>query len=262
MTNMFRAEVLKLRRRRVAVSALLAALAFAALSATVVFLSAPGPGERGASRGATTAELSQAGGATEAFSTGASFIGILVLVLFIANVAGEFSQGTFRTLLMRQPRRVGLLAGKMAALLVFAAAVLVLAEILTVAASALLAPSQDVATSSWFGLDGIGEAAGDYGRALLGVIAWATFGTALAVFVRSIPVALGIGIVWSGPLEHLTQDAWDASSQWFPGLLLEALAAGGTDAASVGRALLLVGVYVAVAAGATALVFARRDMTA
>jgi ABC-type transport system involved in multi-copper enzyme maturation permease subunit len=262
MINTFKAELLKLRRRRVAVAVAGSALAFAALSAIVVFLSAAGPGERSAARGATVAELSQAGGATEAFSIGASFIGILVLVLFIANFAGEFSQGTFRTLLMRQPRRVGLLAGKMAALLVFAAGVLALTELLTVAASALLAPSQDVATSSWFGADGLGHAAGDYGRALLGVAAWGSLGMALAVFVRSIPVALGIGIVWSGPLEHLTQDAWSASTQWFPGLLLEALAAGGTADVSVGRALALVGVYVALAAGAAALVFARRDVTA
>jgi ABC-type transport system involved in multi-copper enzyme maturation permease subunit len=262
MINTFKAELLKLRRRRVAVAVALSALAFAALSATVVFLSAAAPGQRVSARGATVTGLSQAGGATEAFSIGASFIGILVLVLFIANVAGEFSQGTFRTLLMRQPRRVGLLAGKMAALLVFAAGVLALTELLTVAASALLAPSQDVATSSWFGADGLGQAAGDYGLALLGVVAWGSLGMALAVFVRSIPVALGIGIVWSGPLEHLTQDAWSASTQWFPGLLLEALAAGGTTDVSVGRALGLVGVYVALAAGAAALVFARRDVTA
>ncbi len=262
MISMFGAEMLKLRRRRVAVAVLASALAFAALSSLVVFLSAAGPGERPAARGATVADLSQAGGATEAFSIGASFIGILVFVLFIANIAGEFSQGTFRTLLMRHPRRVALLAGKMAALLVFAAGVLALAELLTVAASAVLAPMQDVSTASWLSLDGLGQAAGDYGRALLGLTAWASLGMALALFVRSIPVALAIGIVWSGPLEHLTQDAWTAATQWFPGLLLEALAAGGTADVSVGRALLLVGIYVAVAVGAAGLVFARRDVTA
>jgi ABC-2 type transport system permease protein len=262
MINMFKAELLKLRRRRVFVAVTASALAFAVLSTVVVFLSAAGPGERPSGRAPTIAELSQAGGATEAFAVGASFIGILVFVLFIANVAGEFSQGTLRTLLLRQPRRVSLLAGKMAALLVFGAVVLGLTELLTVGASAVLAPSQDVGTSSWLSLDGLGQAAGDYGRAMLGVTAWASLGMALAVFVRSIPVALGIGIVWSGPLEHLLQDAWTGAPQWFPGLLLEALAAGGTADVSVGRALLLVGIYVVLAAGAAALVFSRRDVTA
>lgn len=185
-----------------------------------------------------------------------------MLVLFIANVAGELTQGTFRTLLMRQPRRIGLLAGKMAALLAFVAVVLLLAEVLTVAASAIIAPSQDVATGSWFGLDGLGAAATDYVTALAGVAAWASLGMALAIFVRSIPVALAIGIVWSGPFEHLLQDAWTAAGRWFPGLLLETLAAGGTDEVSLGRALTLVAIYVAAAVTAAALVFARRDVTA
>jgi ABC-2 type transport system permease protein len=262
MTRMFKAELLKLRRRRVVVAAIASAVAFAALATILVFLSATEPGAPGTARGVTVASLAQSGGATEAFATGASFVGILVLVLFIANVAGELTQGTFRTLLMRQPRRIGLLAGKMAALLAFVAVVLLLAEILTVAASAIIAPSQDVSTSSWFGLDGLGAAAGDYATALAGVAAWASLGMALAIFVRSIPVALAIGIVWSGPFEHLLQDAWTAAAQWFPGLLLESLAAGGTDEVSLGRALTLVAIYVAVAVTAAAAVFARRDITA
>jgi ABC-2 type transport system permease protein len=185
-----------------------------------------------------------------------------VLVLFIANVAGEFSQGTFRTLLMRQPRRGGLLAGKLAALLVLAAVALALAEVLTVVASTAIAPSQDVSTSSWFGADALGEAAGNYATAMFGVAAWASLGMALAIFVRSIPVALGIGIVWSGPFEHLLEDAWTTAGQWFPGLLLEALAAGGTADVFTTRALVLVGLYVAIAVSAAAVVFARRDVTA
>jgi ABC-type transport system involved in multi-copper enzyme maturation permease subunit len=261
MTNMFKAELLKLRRRRVAVAVSISALAFAAIASTLVFLSATNAGEPGAQRGATIESLGQAGGATEAFSIGVSFVGILVLVLFIANFAGEFSQGTFRTLLMRQPRRIGLLAGKMAALLAFAAIALALAEILTVAASVAIAPSQDISTASWFGVDALGEAAGNYATALVGVAAWASLGMALAIFVRSIPVALAIGIVWSGPFEHLLDDAWSTAGQWFPGLLLEALAAGGTADVTSTRALTLIALYVAAAVSAAAFVFARRDIT-
>lgn len=261
MIRSFNAELLKLRRRRVAVAASVTAIAFAVIASLTVFLSATQTGGGGPDRGATVASLSEAGGATQAFATGASFIGILVLVLFIANIAGEFSQGTFRTLLMRQPRRIGLLAGKMAALLVFTAGVLAVAELLTVVASLAIAPSQDVATGSWFTLAGLGDAAGDFATAMLGVCAWGSLGMALAIFVRSIPVALGIGIVWSGPFEHLTQDAWTAAGEWFPGLLLESLAAGGTDEVSFARALALVAIYVVVAVTTAAVVFARRDVT-
>ena len=261
MIRTFKAELLKLRRRRVVIAVTVSASAFAAIASIAVFLSATDAGPR-SQRGATVESLAQAGGATEAFSIGASFAGILVLVLFIANFAGELSHGTFRTLLIRQPRRVGLLAGKMAALLAFAAAVLLLAGILTVVASTAMAATQDVSTASWFGIDGLGEAGRDYATALLGVAAWASLGTALAIFVRSIPVALGVGIAWSGPFEHILQDAWTSAGQWFPGLLLETLAAGGRTEVSSTRALTLVAVYVAAALSAAAIVFARRDITA
>ena len=113
MTSMFKAELLKLRRRRVAVAVVVGALAFAAIAADRrVPVGDATPASRARERGATVESLGQAGGATEAFSIGASFAGILVFVLFIANVAGEFSQGTFRTLLMRQPRRVGAAGGQ------------------------------------------------------------------------------------------------------------------------------------------------------
>ncbi len=67
--------------------------------------------------------------------------------------------------------------------------------------------------------------------------------------------------MWSGPFEHLLQDAWTAASQWFPGLLLEALAAGGTAEVSTTRALVLVALYVTAAVSAAWIVFARRDIT-
>jgi hypothetical protein len=85
---------------------------------------------------------------------------------------------------------------------------------------------------------------------------------ALGVIVGSTPLALGVGVAWAGPFEHLTEDARSAADDWFPGLLLEALAAGGTGEVSLSRALLLVGVYPGAAAALAALVFRRRDVTA
>ena len=263
MTRTFKAELLKLRRRRTLIFAALGALAFSLITTIAVVLSAEpaatsGPVRDG--RAPTIESLSGSGGIAEPFSIGVSFLGILVLVLFIANFAGEFSQGTFRTLLMRQPRRLGLLAGKLAALLVFAAGALLLAELFSIAAALILAPSQDIATSSWLSVDGLGEAASTYATALLGIGAWATLGASLAVLVRSIPIALGIGIAWSGPFEHITMDVWDAATQWFPGLLLEAWAVGGTTDVSASRAALMLCLYVAIAAVAAGAAFRRRDL--
>jgi len=262
MTRTFQAELLKLRRRRILIFATLGALVFSLITTLAVVLSAEpaGSGQRPDGRSPTIESLSGAAGIAEPFSIGVSFLGILVLVLFIANFAGEFSQGTFRTLLMRQPRRLGLLAGKMGALLVFAAGTLALAALFSVITSLIVAPSQDIATSSWLTLDGAGELASTYATALLGVCAWATLGAALAVLVRSAPIALGIGIAWSGPFEHITMDVWAAATQWFPGLLLEAWAVGGTTDVSASRAGLMLCIYVAIAAAAAGMVFRRRDL--
>lgn len=51
--------------------------------------------------------------------------------------------------------------------------------------------------------NGLATAAGDAGRVALSWGAWATLGMALAVLMRSAPIALGAGIAWSGPFEHL-----------------------------------------------------------
>ena len=156
------------------------------------------------------------------FTTAVSFAGTFLFVVFVGAVAVEFSRGTFRTMLLHQPRRLRLLAGKMAGLLLFAAVVLAAAEALTWVAARLLAPSQDVATGDWISAAALGDALADYGSVLFWVTGYALLGMTLAVLVRSVPVALAIGIAWAGPFEHLLQDAWGPADRLFPGLLLEA----------------------------------------
>jgi ABC-2 type transport system permease protein len=262
MINVFRAELLKLTRPRILVGTLLAVLVAAVVATSVAVLSAEATEGLDAGRGVTLAELAGAGGGTEAFSLAMSVSGVFVFVTLAANWASEFSQGTFRTLLLKQPRRPFLLAGKLGGLAAFAAAVLLLFEGLTWALSLALAPTQGVSTSAWFSLDGLGEAARDYGNALLGVSAWSSFAMMLGVLLRSTPITLAVGIAWAGPFEHLTQRAWDALSGLYPGLLLEALAVGGTSEAPYGGALALVAAYAAVAVAVSLVSFTQRDLAA
>jgi ABC-2 type transport system permease protein len=261
MIRAFRAEFVKILRRRVLIVTALTTAVFSAGSAAIVLASAEPAGSRPSGRGVTVASLSNAGGGTEVFTTAVSFAGTFLFVVFVGVVAVEFSRGTFRTMLLLQPRRLRLLTGKTAALLAFAAGVLAATEVSTWAVARLLAPSQDVATGSWISADALGQAVVDYGSVLFWVSGYALLGTTLAVLVRSVPVALAIGIAWAGPFEHLLQDAWDPAQRFFPGLLLEAFVAGGTSAVSATRALVTVAVYVAVAAAVAGTVFARRDVT-
>jgi len=262
MIAAMRAELVKVLRRRVLVIAAVTTVAFAVGSATVVLASAEPAGRQVTGRGVTVASLSQAGGGTEIFKTAASFAGTLLFVVFVGVVAVEFSRGTFRTMLLYQPRRLRLLAGKTAALLAFAAAVLAAAEALTWIAAVLIAPTQDVATGDWLSATALGDAVADYGAVVVWIGAYAVLGTTVAVLLRSVPIALAVGIAWAGPFEHLMQDAWGPAGRFFPGLLLEAFVAGGTSEVSEARALLTVAAYVAVAAVIAGTVFSRRDVTA
>ncbi len=261
MIRTVRAELVKLTRARVLVATGVLAAAFATLTTLLVFLSAKDtPSGRG-DRLQSLAELAHAGGATQAFATGVSFAGLLLFVVMIANMSSEFGQGTIRSLLMRQPHRVRLLAGKLAALVIFVAGFLLVSEVLTWVISAVVAPTQDVATSQWYTLSGFGQAGADFGRALFGASAWMLLGTMVAVLVRSTPLALGIGIAWAGPGEHITQNAWSGAGKWFPGLSLEAVASSGTDVVTQGRALLMATIFAVAALVASMTVFSRRDVT-
>ena len=261
MIAALRAELVKLRRRRVLVVTAATTLVFAVGSAAIVLASATRTANRDG-RGVTFASLADAGGGTEVFTSAISFTGTFLFVVFVGAVAVEFSRGTFRTMLLHEPRRIRLLAGKTAGLLVFAAVVLGVAEVVTWLAAKILAPSQDVATGEWISGAALADAVKDYGSVLFWVTGYALLGMTVAVLVRSVPIALAVGIAWAGPFEHLLQDAWSPADRLFPGLLLEDFVAGGTSEVSASRALLTVAAYVVIAAAIAATTFARRDVTA
>jgi ABC-2 type transport system permease protein len=257
----FRAELVKILRRRVLAVAGLAVVVFAVGAAAIV-LAAAEPAASAPPGAVTIEALGDAGGGTEVFRTAASFAGFFVFVVFVGAVAVEFGRGTFRTMLLRQPRRLQLLSGKMAGLLAVAAGILAVAEFLTWVAALAIAPSQDIATGEWVSLAGLGSAVADYGAVLFWVTGYAVLGMTLAVLIRSSPIALGVGIAWAGPFEHLVQESWDTTSQYFPGLLLEAFVAGGTTDVTAMRASVTIAAYMVAAGAVAAFSFARRDAVA
>jgi ABC-2 type transport system permease protein len=89
----------------------------------------------------------------------------------------------------------------------------------------------------------------------------ALYGMTLALLLRSVAIAVAVGVAWAGPLEHITAESWQAADRWFPGLQLEALAAGGTTDVSLERALLLTAIYATLAVAAGLLTLNRRDIT-
>lgn len=265
MTRSFRAEWLKLLRPAVVLGAGGALLLLASL-ATVLTFAAASKHVSGAPLNnppllSTTTQLAAASGISRGFVIAAGFIGILVFVLFTANIAGEFSQGTLRTLLTRQPKRAQLLIGKLAALLTASALALAAAIAVSIALSFALAALRGISTTRWLSSAGTADVGRAYGNTLLTVALFATLGAALALIVRATVPAVAIGVAWMLPLEHIVQGVWIGAGRWFPGLILDAITREGTTVTSYSRAIVLglvyAGAFVAVGVGS----FLRRDVT-
>jgi ABC-2 type transport system permease protein len=262
MTRIIHAELIRLLRRRTIVIAVVGSLVFSVVATLTVLSSAVSTGVASRRGGATLAALTGTGGGTEAFAVGASFVGFFVFVTFIALLAGEFSGGTFRALLLRDPHRLRVIVGKLVGVLLVAAAIVALTEVFTFVVSLLVAPAKDISTAGWFSLSSMGEAVRDYGTVFAGVVGWAVFGTTLAVIFRSTPLALGVGFAWAGPFENIVVDSWQAGYRFFPGQVLASLIRGGTAELGIGRALLTAAIYCGIAAAVALVLVSRRDVTA
>ncbi len=265
MNRALHAELLKLRSRgtlvaiaAVAVMGMLASvLAFALADNTARPLDGPGEGFA-----MTLARLAGPDGPSIGFAAGMTFVGLLVFVVFTANITSEYGQGTLRTLLLQQPRRVAWLAGKLTAMFMIMAMALLVALALSVATAVVMAQLRGVDTSQWWTAAAGRAAAASFLNAFLATTFFALTATALGVLTRSTVLALAIGIAWMLPIEHIIQQAWDGATRTFPGLVFDAVARGGLPDASYGPALALAAGYAGVAAALAVAGLTRRDVTA
>jgi hypothetical protein len=262
MIRAFRGELTRLIRRRVLVITGLVVIVFGIVGSAVTLSAARPAAEVGpeAVRTRSFEQLADAGGGSDIFRLIAAFAGTFLFVVFVGLITVELSRGTVRTMLLRQPRRLQLLAGKLLAVLTFAAATLAAAEIVTWIAARAQASGAGVDAGAWASVDGLVAALGDYAVALVWIVGYAVIGTTLGLLLRSVPLALGVGVAWAGPGEHLIRDGWPTAERVFPGLSLEALAAGGTPEVTATAALATVLAYVLVGATVSSLVFQRRDI--
>lgn len=260
MMRAYRSELIKLWRLRPALITLIVTAVVSIGSAILVVVSAVDEPER---RGdaVTIMQLAEAGGGTQVFRTAVSFAGFFVFVVLTGVMAAEFSRGNIRTMLLHQPDRIRLLAGKFVALMTSSAAVLAVGAVLAWITARLVAPTQDIETAQWTSVDAIGEGFADYGATLFWVTGYGLLGTLLAVVVRSVPVALAIGIGWFGPFEHIVADSWDSANDVFPGLSLEIFVTGGRDGVGTGQAMLTAALYAVVGGAIAMTLFRRRDVT-
>ncbi|HYB31291.1 MAG TPA: ABC transporter permease subunit [Solirubrobacteraceae bacterium] len=263
MLAAFSSELVKLRRRGVLLWGLGGGLLFTVLATVFTIERAVNtlqPGFHGHGFRVTVAQLSQPDGLVHGVVDVSNLVGIVALCLFAGATASEYSQGTLRNLLIRQPRRAELLSGKFLALALFIALAVLLAIAVAAGVAFALAPGKGIHTSAWTSSTGLNDLWHSILHVYLACVGYGILGTALAVLLRSPGVAIALGVAWVLPIEAIITGAiWSNGDRWLPGQLLSALAHGGNSSSSYAHALVTLTVYAVLTAIGTLLLFQRRD---
>jgi ABC-2 type transport system permease protein len=257
----FLSEWTKLRRRSLLLFTYSALAALAALFTVLTFARAGHVG-RGGERFLTLAQLARPNGLAQGLQRATLLLGVVTLCVVSAQMAFEYSLGTLRNLLVRQPRRLLLLAGKLLALVTFALGAMVAAAVSATVAAFVMAHVRGVSTAAWTSSAGWHQSGQTVGNAAIAIVAYACFGLVLGTLIRSPVAAVAIGVVYFLPVENILAAVVSNAQRWLPGQLLDAIARGGNGTASFSAALVTTVVYVVAAGVAATAVFARRDVTA
>ena len=267
MLNVFFAEWRKLRRPTLFLGTLGAALGLTALISSLLYLmidSESGNGDRG--RIITPEQLSEADGSIVSFESvgsGISFLGLLAtiaLCVFAAQTSQEYTYGTLRNLLVRQPRRVTLLLGKLTAMKTFVILLTLTSAIVSIAISYFLADGAGVSSELWFTADGRTAILQTLLNVYISVVYFALIGMVLGLLLRSPISSISIALLWLIVIENLIGAVKPVTLKWMPGFQLSTIAEGGNFTVSYSHALTVGSIYVAVALVVAGTLFVRRDV--
>ena len=261
MFKVFFAEWRKLRRPTLFFGTFAAALFFNGLITSFIYLmidSPDGNSDRGRSVGRDV--LGLASGSVNGFASIGGLLGIIVLCVFAAQSAQEYTYGTLRNLLVRQPRRLVLLMGKYAAMKVFALLFAFINAVVSIAISVYLSDRAKVSTDLWFTSEGWSAIAHTFINVYISIVFYAIIGIALGILLRSPISAISIALVWILILENLIGAVKPVTLDWVPGNQLATIAQGGTPLLSYSHALILGSFYVLVALVTSSYLFTKRDV--
>jgi ABC-2 type transport system permease protein len=267
MRRVVASEWVKLRRKGM-LAALGGIIAVTILGAIITILTVSsntsaktsGGGPFGGKTSISFAQMASSHGLADALGNAGTLLGVIIMGVVAASVAGEFSAGTLRNLLVREPRRAKLLLGKLLGLASAIALAVVVAAAFAVVAAVIAASSKGVPIHAWGSGSGIGAALGAVVELVVATLGWGVLGAILAIVFRSPVVAVVVGVVYALPLESIIGAISDSVSRWLPGKLLAALAAGGNSTASLTAASWTIAIYAIVAIGLAVTLFTRRDV--
>jgi ABC-type transport system involved in multi-copper enzyme maturation permease subunit len=261
MMRVIRAEWRKLRRPTLFLGTLGAALFFTGLTNTFLYLmidSEGGNSDRGREVGREVLNL--AGGSVYGFSSVGGLLGVIALCVFAAQTAQEYTYGTLRNLLVRQPGRLRILAGKLVAMKLFALVLVLISAAVSVGISVALSGRAKVVTDLWFTASGFHAIGQTLLNVTISVIYFGIVGMVLGLLLRSPISAISIGVLWLLIIENLIGAVKPVTLDWMPGNQLSIIAQGGSPDVSYSHALILGTLYVFVGSVIAATLFSRRDV--
>lgn len=167
-------------------------------------------------------------GAVFAFQATGQLLGIIALVIAAANLATEYTSGTLKVLLVREPRRTVFLAGKILAVATFVTLGIAITLAASMGTSVAFAAARGISMSAWWTADGAWEVAKAFGNVTAAAWVWGLLGTMLAAIFRNGFPAIGIGIAYPLVVEQLLGLALPDVVKWMPGSVLGTFTAGHT----------------------------------
>ena len=204
----FSSEWVKLRRRSMLMWGLGGMLFFSAIATFFTFQRAvkvhpagiPRPRRRGSPSRSSRRRTASCTGS----STSSSLFGIVALALFAGATATEYSLGTLRNLLVRQPARVKLLCGKYLALALFVLIALLLAFAVGAVIAFAVGPGKGVDTSAWTSSTGLNDTFQALLHVYLTTLGYGVLGMRSRSSCARPRVAITLGIAYALPGEAIS----------------------------------------------------------
>ena len=263
MASAFASEWIKLRRRSLFYGGYAAIIAIACLVTVLTFSTAGRHAAGGpASQSTPLSQLSLSSGSVNGLEGSLTILGVIAFAIAASQMAMEYGQGTLRNLLVRQPRRIVFLGGKLFAIATFMIGAVALATVGSVAVAFAMAHERGISTGAWAGPAGLGAMVTGFVDVSIATLGFALLGLTLGIVTRSSVAAVAIGIAYLLPVEQILASTLSGTAGYLPGQLLSSVAQGGT--ATIGYAHSLIGglLYLAAAAWIGATMFIRRDVMA
>jgi ABC-2 type transport system permease protein len=256
----FTSEWTKLQRKTLLLTTFLGLAAAASVFVILLFSQAQATGHGGGLP--SLQQLARPNGLVVGVTRATMLLGIVAFGIAAAQTASEYSLGTLRQLLVRQPRRVVLMVGKMLGVITFLLLAFLFAAVVAFVVAVVMAHGRHVSTSAWFTSAGLGDLFRALGDISLAVVGYSILGLAIGQFLRSAVFAVIAGVAWLIAVENIIARIVPGTTNWLPGAALETVASGGTEGPSYSHGLIVGAVYLIAAVIAAAATFARTDVTA